>query len=136
MWTPVLVLPHSQPYRQPWPDRHPERNRHQCQHLSAHRQRDRRRQPEPDADLHADTNANGNYEAVLPEGTIRLPPRPRLPARHGLRCIDVVSGTITTQNFALAPAATYTVTGVVTDANTGWPLYALIDIDGYPGDPI
>jgi len=47
----------------------------------------------------------------------------------------VVTGT-TTLNPQLTLANWYTVTGVVTDANTGWPLYAKITIGGYPGDPI
>jgi len=38
----------------------------------------------------------------------------------------------TTQDFSLAAASTFTVSGVVTDAITGWPLYASIDIPGYP----
>jgi subtilisin family serine protease len=35
-------------------------------------------------------------------------------------------------DFVLTPAAMYTGVGTVTDANTGWPLYAQITIDGYP----
>lgn len=46
-----------------------------------------------------------------------------------------VSGA-TTLNVPLPAANMYTVDGTVTDVNTGWPLYAKITIDGYPGDPI
>jgi Subtilase family/Carboxypeptidase regulatory-like domain/Repeat of unknown function (DUF6923)/PKD domain len=42
----------------------------------------------------------------------------------------------TTQNFTLDPAPTSIVDGTVTDALTGWPLYARIDIDGYPEGPV
>ena len=31
---------------------------------------------------------------------------------------------------------TYVVSGTVSDALAGWPLYAKIDINGYPGGPI
>ena len=40
------------------------------------------------------------------------------------------------QDFALVPVAYHLVEGTVTDANTGWPLYASIEIDGYPGGPV
>ncbi|MPZ51234.1 MAG: S8 family serine peptidase [Acidimicrobiia bacterium] len=43
----------------------------------------------------------------------------------------------TTVDFALETAPTTTVTGTVTDGSgQGWPLYARIDIAGYPGGPI
>jgi uncharacterized repeat protein (TIGR01451 family) len=50
--------------------------------------------------------------------------------------VEVFLDTITTQDFVLDPATFYTVDGYVTDVNTGWPLYASIAIDGYPGDPV
>lgn len=50
--------------------------------------------------------------------------------------LSVISGSTTTLNVQLSPAPNYTVSGTVTDANTGWPLYARINIDGYPGGPV
>lgn len=41
-----------------------------------------------------------------------------------------------TQNITLDPAPPSTISGTVTDNNTGWPVYARLTIDGYPGDPI
>ncbi len=51
---------------------------------------------------------------------------------------DVVAttGATTTQNVALTPATFYEVSGKVTDATTGWPLYAHISINGDPVDPL
>ncbi len=46
--------------------------------------------------------------------------------------VSVVSGTTTTLNIPLTMAPWYVVSGTVTDANTGWPLYASIEIAGYP----
>lgn len=40
------------------------------------------------------------------------------------------------QDFALTAAPSYTVSGTVTDAQTGWPLAARIDISGYPLGPV
>ena len=42
----------------------------------------------------------------------------------------------TTQNISMTALPTYQVSGKVTDATTGWPLYAEIDIEGYPNSPI
>ena len=50
--------------------------------------------------------------------------------------ISVISDAITTQDLALTAVPTFTVSGTVTDANTGWPLYAEINIDGYLGNPL
>lgn len=50
--------------------------------------------------------------------------------------ISIASGMTTTLNIPLTPAPDYFVSGFVTDANTGWPLYARIDIAGYPGGAI
>jgi hypothetical protein len=47
----------------------------------------------------------------------------------------VVSGTTTTLDIALTPAARYTVSGTVTASDTGWPLYARLDLQGSPFDP-
>ncbi len=46
-----------------------------------------------------------------------------------------VSGS-STLNITLDPAPTATVSGVVIDETNGWPVYAKLTIDGYPGDPI
>jgi hypothetical protein len=50
---------------------------------------------------------------------------------------DVVAttGMTTTQHVALTPAAFYEVSGQVTDATTGWPLYAQINVTGDPIGP-
>ena len=49
--------------------------------------------------------------------------------------VSVIDGGTTVQDFALTPRPTVTVNGTVTDATTGWPLYARIDIsaNGYNG---
>ncbi|MFZ6027978.1 MAG: S8 family serine peptidase [Chloroflexota bacterium] len=50
--------------------------------------------------------------------------------------VQVMEGMTTTLPIPMTPANWYTVTGIVGDANTGWPLYARITIDGYPGEPV
>jgi hypothetical protein len=49
--------------------------------------------------------------------------------------VEVISGTITTQDFTLTPAPSAVISGTVSDINTGWPLYAQISVDDVPGSP-
>lgn len=50
--------------------------------------------------------------------------------------VVVSDGNATTQNFSLSLLPKFTVSGTVTDANTGKPLSAQIYIPEYPGSPI
>jgi subtilisin family serine protease len=50
--------------------------------------------------------------------------------------VQVVSGTTTTLDIAMDPTPFYWVDGRVSDAQSGWPLYARIDIQGYPGGSV
>ncbi len=50
--------------------------------------------------------------------------------------VPITAGMTTVQNVALNLAASYVVSGTVTDALTGWPLYAKLDIVGYPGGTV
>lgn len=84
----------------------------------------------------ATTNAAGEYViSFAPEGVYTMTANAfgYLPAT--ITNVAVVSGTVTTQDIALDPAPSYAVSGVVTDANTGWPLYAKISVAGVPGSP-
>ncbi len=82
------------------------------------------------------TDANGDYRAILSEGTYTVTASAFGYQPAEVTAVSIVSGTTTTVNFVLDLATNYTVEGTVTDVNTGWPLYARIDIDGYPGDAI
>jgi subtilisin family serine protease len=82
------------------------------------------------------TDGSGFYSRMLMEGTYEL-----TAAKYGylpetVSAVAIVEDTVTTHNFALDPAPSYTVSGTVTDANTGWPLYASIDVEGVPIAPI
>ncbi|MBP1704072.1 MAG: hypothetical protein H6Q38_3179, partial [Chloroflexi bacterium] len=52
--------------------------------------------------------------------------------------VEILEDTTTVQNFSLSPAALVTVQGKVTDGSghPGMPLYAKLDIAGYPESPI
>lgn len=82
------------------------------------------------------TNATGVYTLELPVDMydVTASMYGYLPAT--VTGIEILNGQTTTQNFTLPLAETFTVSGVVTDASTGWPLYAKIDIFGYPYTPI
>jgi len=81
------------------------------------------------------TDARGNYALRVFAGahTVRA-------ARYGYQTAvipDVVAASdmTVTRNIALTPASHYEISGKVTDAVTGWPLYAHIAISGDPVDP-
>lgn len=51
--------------------------------------------------------------------------------------VSVTAGGTVTADFSLTGLPTATVSGTVTDGSGhGWPLYAQISIDGYPGGPV
>jgi len=82
------------------------------------------------------TAASGDYSMKVFAGAHTLQA-----AHYGYRTTTVsgviaATGVTTTRDIALPPAALYEVSGQVTDAATGWPLYAHIAIDGKPLDPL
>ena len=79
---------------------------------------------------------NGFYTATLPAGTYTVTASAFSYLPGTITGVTVISGGVTTQNFALDPAPTYVVDGYVTDSTTGWPLYAEINITGYSGNPV
>ncbi len=80
---------------------------------------------------------NGAYElSAIPTGTYTVTAQAYGYLPQTSTGVQVYSGTVTTQDFQLSAAPSYVISGTVTDATTGWPLYARIDIDGYPGDAI
>ncbi len=88
--------------------------------------------------INATANASGYYTMTLPIGAYDASASAYGYLPSGLLPVTIVSGTVTTQDFTLATASIRTVDGTVTDVNTGWPLYASIDISGsgYPGATI
>ena len=82
------------------------------------------------------TDESGHYALSLVNGTYDV-----TASKYGY-ISDTVTGVVvtppasTTQDFVLAAAPASTISGVVTDAATGWPLYASLDISGYPGSPV
>ncbi len=84
----------------------------------------------------ATSNAEGLYALTVFSSTYTL-----AASRYGYRTtvipeVKATTGATTTQNIALTPAAMYEVSGKVTDATTGWPLYAHLSISGDPVNPL
>ncbi len=82
------------------------------------------------------TDGLGQYTLTLPEGDYDV-----TASMYGYNSATVedvsISENITTlQDFILSLAALHEVSGVVSDSITGWPLYAKINIFGYPYSPI
>lgn len=82
------------------------------------------------------TGPDGSYQVGLQVGSYEVTASGYGYLPQTVTGVEIFENATTTLDFALDPAPSYTVSGYVTDGNTGWPLYAQIDIDGYPGDPI
>ncbi len=81
------------------------------------------------------TGGNGAYAIALPEATYTVGFAAYGYAPASVSSVSIVSGTTTTVNIALTPTSSYIVQGTVTDAQTGWPLYAHIIVHGDPFNP-
>lgn len=81
------------------------------------------------------TDADGHYSATLSAGTYEV-----TASYYGYETastsITVIADQVTDGSIELTPIPTTTVTGVVTDAAQGWPLYAAVDVEEAPGDPV
>ncbi len=82
------------------------------------------------------TDASGIYSLTVFSGTYTVEASLYGYFPTVVNDVEVVADETTTLDIALDPAPFYTVSGVVTDANSGLPLYAQISIDGYPGEPV
>ncbi|HHJ07222.1 MAG TPA: hypothetical protein ENK24_06955, partial [Anaerolineae bacterium] len=80
----------------------------------------------------AATNAAGNYATLVASDTYTVSAMAYGYATDVVTGVNVVSGATVIQDFALSPLPMVVISGVVTDANTGWPLYAQIDVNA-PG---
>ncbi|CAG0954623.1 partial Zinc carboxypeptidase, partial [Planctomycetaceae bacterium] len=86
--------------------------------------------------FHATSLANGTYQLDVLAGIYDL--HAVKYGYHGttINAVQVQVGITASQDITLTPAAFYTVTGVVSDRDTGQPLSATIQVDGYPDAPI
>ncbi|MEV4417834.1 S8 family serine peptidase [Catellatospora sp. NPDC049609] len=79
------------------------------------------------------TGAAGTFSTLLPVGDYQV-----AAAAFGYtgatKPAAIADGATTTVDFALAPVASYTVSGTVTDGSGhGWPLYAKVTVEGASG---
>ncbi|MCA9875226.1 MAG: S8 family serine peptidase [Anaerolineales bacterium] len=84
----------------------------------------------------ATTDGSGSYTLALPVGSYNVTASAYAHSLVTVNNVTISANATTVQNFTLAALSTYQVSGIVTDAATGWPLYARLDIPGYPGSPI
>ncbi|MBN1900902.1 choice-of-anchor J domain-containing protein [Candidatus Sumerlaeota bacterium] len=82
------------------------------------------------------SGADGSYSLLLWKGTYDVTFSAYGYQKKTFSNVSVTPENPTILNVALTPSTFYTIEGTVTDTATGWPLYAQIDIDGYPGDPV
>lgn len=83
------------------------------------------------------TDANGFYKFILAVGAYDVKASAYGYFSQTKNGVAVTDGGTTIADFALDPAPIVAVTGTVTDGSGhGWPLYARIDISGFPGGPV
>ena len=82
------------------------------------------------------TNPLGEYSLLSPAGTYDVTASKYGYISQTVTSVEILEGQTYTLDFTLELADFYNVSGVVTDTNTGWPLYARIDITGYPYSPV
>ncbi len=81
------------------------------------------------------TNAGGEYGVTLFAGVHTVTTGAYGYLTRVTSNVQTFTGQTTTLNISLDPAALHTVSGTVSDAATGWPLYARITVSGDPIDP-
>lgn len=79
------------------------------------------------------TAGDGTYSMIIPTGSYTVTASAFGFVPETFTNVAVNADETTVQPFVLNPAASGLVQGHVTDANTGWPLYASITIDGVSG---
>jgi uncharacterized repeat protein (TIGR01451 family) len=82
------------------------------------------------------TDATGYYTMTLPNGTFTVTASLFGYYPQTVTGIVIVTDVVTTQDFMLTEAPTYTVSGYVRDASSGAPLDAQITIGGSPLPPV
>ncbi|HTP11559.1 MAG TPA: carboxypeptidase regulatory-like domain-containing protein, partial [Anaerolineae bacterium] len=78
----------------------------------------------------ATSGADGSYQVYVVSGTYTVTASAFAYQPITLTDVTVVKNLTTTQNIALQPAPAHVVSGTVTDATAGWPLYAQISLAG------
>jgi subtilisin family serine protease len=84
----------------------------------------------------ATTDADGFYSRMIPQDTYTVTVSAYGYLPFSVTGVVIQEDETTVLDVALQPAPTFTVSGLVSDATTGWPLYAQIEIIGYPDSPI
>ncbi len=83
------------------------------------------------------TEDDGTYSVLLPVDTYDVSASAYGYGEETVNGVEITEDTTTTVDFALDALPAVDVSGTVTDGSGhGWPLYAQIDIDGYPFGPI
>ncbi len=77
----------------------------------------------------------GLYALVAPTGSYTVTAQAYGYTSEVVAPVDISPGVTTTLNFDLQPAEYYVISGTVTDADTGWPLFARLHVSGEPSGP-
>ncbi len=81
------------------------------------------------------SDASGHYALPLNVGSYTISSAPYGYQPYSKAGVIIASNQTTQLNIAFAPAPTTTISGKITDATKGWPLYAHISVSGSPTSP-
>ncbi|MEW2545762.1 carboxypeptidase regulatory-like domain-containing protein [Streptomyces sp. NPDC047002] len=85
----------------------------------------------------ATTGKDGTYDLTVVPGRYRLSVSAYGYVTRSAPAVTVADARTATENVALTPARTVTISGKVTDGSGHrWPLYAAISLKGVPGSPV
>ena len=85
----------------------------------------------------ATTDSSGDYTMTVPDGTYSVTAEAFGYKSVTATGVTISTGQTTTQNFALKPVPSHTLSGTITDGSGHkWPLYASISVKGYPGGAV
>ena len=82
------------------------------------------------------TDANGHYAILVPADTYSVSASSYGYRTHTVDNVVVGDGATETVDFQLESLPTTVVSGTVTDAGHGWPLYATVEVGGAPLPPL
>jgi len=79
------------------------------------------------------TDSVGTYDLSVPVGSYDVTARDFGYATQAVSAVPVTSGQTSTEDFALQPVPSVTLSGLVTDGSgQGWPVYAKVSVPGSP----
>jgi subtilisin family serine protease len=83
--------------------------------------------------FNATTSASGTYSRTVPAGSLTVEVSLYGYTTQVFNDVEIIEDETTVLDASLTPLTTVTMSGSVTDATTGWPVYARVEVTTMPG---